>query len=321
MSNSSLVNYTALSPNHYNGRNHSIDKITIHHMAGNLSVERCGSVFANSSAQASSNYGIGTDGRVGLYVEENNAAWTSSNYANDNRAVTIEVANDGGAGWSVSDTAYNKLIDLCVDICQRNGIGALTWTGDANGTLTVHRMFAATTCPGDYLYARMENIADAVNNRLSGKVEEQPKVVDELKLIEIPDGTVDVYRLLNTKNGAHMWTTSAAERDSLKKGDWTYEGVAWKSPDTGLIAYRLYNPNNGDHMFTISIEEAQTCQDGGWSYEGANFACERGENGVPVYRAYQKSTAFHMWTTSKDELAEMKKSGWVEEGIAFWAAE
>ena len=94
MSNSSLVSYTKLSPNCSKPRNHKIDTITIHHMAGNLSVETCGNVFATTSRKASSNYGIGSDGRVGLYVEEVNRAWTSGNRANDNRAITIEVAND-----------------------------------------------------------------------------------------------------------------------------------------------------------------------------------------------------------------------------------
>ena len=167
MSNSSLVDYTRLSPNRSHPRNHTIDKITIHHMAGNLSVETCGSVFANSSSEASANYGIGSDGRVGLYVDEGDRAWASASPSNDNRAVNIEVANSStGGDWLVSSAAYNKLIDLCVDICQRNGIKALNYTGDAKGNLTEHRMFMATTCPGPYLHARMSRIAAEVNKRL-----------------------------------------------------------------------------------------------------------------------------------------------------------
>ncbi len=167
MSNSKLVNYTKLSPNCNKPRNHKIDKITIHHMAGNLSVETCGNVFMNR--EASANYGIGSDGRVGLYVEECNRAWTSSNSANDNRAVTIEVANDGGTNtnWHVSDTALVKLIDLCVDICKRNGISKLNYTGDANGNLTRHNMFIATTCPGPYLQSKFPYIASEVNKKLA----------------------------------------------------------------------------------------------------------------------------------------------------------
>ena len=167
MSNSSLVSYTKLSPN-YSTRPGKISKITIHHMAGNLTVEACGNVFAPSSRQASSNYGVGTDGRIGMYVEEKNRAWTSSNRANDEIAVTIEVANDGGApNWHVSDKALAALIDLCVDICKRNGIAKLNWTGDASGNLTIHKFFAATNCPGPYLESKMAYIANEVNKRLT----------------------------------------------------------------------------------------------------------------------------------------------------------
>lgn len=168
MSNSALVNYTRISPNRTSPRKDTIKKITIHHMAGNLSVETCGSVFAPTSRQASANYGIGTDGRVGMYVEEKDCAWTSSNADNDNQAVTIEVANDEiGGQWHVSDTALAKLIDLCVDICQRNGIAKLNYTGDKTGNLTMHKWFAATACPGPYLESKFPYIAEEVNKRLN----------------------------------------------------------------------------------------------------------------------------------------------------------
>lgn len=177
MSRSKLVDYVKISPNSSNPRNNKIKKITIHHMAGNLSVESCGNVFQNKNRQASSNYGIGTDGRVGLYVEEENRAWTSSSRVNDNQAVTIEVANDGkGPDWHVSDKALNKTIELCVDICKRNGIERLNFTGDSSGNLTMHKMFAATTCPGPYLERKFPYIANEVNKRL-GQVEEEKKNV------------------------------------------------------------------------------------------------------------------------------------------------
>ena len=147
MSNSSLVNFRKISPNS-DPRLDKIRKITIHHMAGNLSVEACGNGFANSSREASANYGIDSNGRVGLYVEEHNRSWCSSNSSNDHQAITIEVANDGGApNWHVSDKALNKLVDLCVDICKRNGIKQLNYTGDSSGNLTMHKYFAATVCP------------------------------------------------------------------------------------------------------------------------------------------------------------------------------
>lgn len=178
MSNSSLVNYTKISPNRTSPRNHKIDRITIHHMAGNLTVEQCGNVFTPSSRQASANYGIGNDGRVGMYVEEKDRSWCSSNSANDHRAVTIEVANSAtGEPWPVSGKALNKLVDLCVDICKRNGIPKLVYTGDTRGNLTMHRWFAPTGCPGTYLASKFPWIAEQVNKRLKGeKPENTPSV-------------------------------------------------------------------------------------------------------------------------------------------------
>ena len=170
MSNSKYVNYVNYSPNCNIPRNNRINKITIHHMAGNLSVEQCGNIFANPSRQASSNYGIGSDGRVGLYVDEANRSWCSSSPDNDHQAITIEVANDViGGNWHVSDTALAKLIDLCVDICERNGINRLVFTGNASGNLTLHKYFAPTLCPGPYLESKMPYIAEEVNRRLGMK--------------------------------------------------------------------------------------------------------------------------------------------------------
>lgn len=169
MSNSPLVNYTRISPNRNSPRNQPISKITVHHMAGNLSVETCGNVFAPSSRQASSNYGIGSDGRVGMYVEERDRSWASSSAWNDHRAVTIEVANDQiGGNWHVSDAAWDKLVELCVDICRRNGMKSLVWTGGTDGSLTCHYMYASTNCPGPYLKGRMAELARTVTARLGG---------------------------------------------------------------------------------------------------------------------------------------------------------
>lgn len=168
--NSSLVNYTKISPNSNNPRKYPITKITIHHAAAVASVEGLGSVFANAARQASANYGIGSDGRVGLYVDEANRAWTSSNRENDEMAVTIEVSNSQkGGNWPVSDKVLAKLIDLCVDICERNGIEKLNYTGDKTGNLTRHNMFAATACPGPYLQSKFPYIAEQVNKRLAAK--------------------------------------------------------------------------------------------------------------------------------------------------------
>lgn len=165
MSNSALVSYTKISPHRDSPRSNKILKITVHHMAGNLSVETCGNVF--QTRKASSNYGIGSDGRIALYVDEKDRAWSTANPGNDNQAINIEVANDGGApDWHVSDKAMNALVDLCVDICKRNGIAKLNYTGDASGNLTRHNMFISTTCPGPYLQSKFPWIAEQVNSRL-----------------------------------------------------------------------------------------------------------------------------------------------------------
>ena len=178
MSNSSLISYTKISPNRTSPRKKPIRKITIHHMAGNLTVEQCGAVFAPTSRKASSNYGIGTDGRIGMYVEEKDRAWTSSSPDNDNQAVTIEVANNTlGPNWTVSDKAMTSLIDLCVDICKRNGIQRLNFTGDKTGNLTMHCYFKSTLCPGPYLKSKFPYIASEVNKRLGAEATPEPFIV------------------------------------------------------------------------------------------------------------------------------------------------
>ena len=168
--NSSLIDYIYLSPNADFPRGSEIRKITIHHMAGDLALEDLGETFSRRDRRASSNYAIDTKGRVALYVEEENRAWTSSSRENDDQAVTIEVANDElGGDWHVSEEAYEALLDLVVDICSRNGIDQLRFTGDADGNLTIHKMFSnETECPGPYLEGRMEEISDEVNKRLKG---------------------------------------------------------------------------------------------------------------------------------------------------------
>ena len=137
-------------------------------MAADLTLEEAGELFAREDREASANYAIDSEGRVGLYVEEKNRAWTSADRDNDGQAVTIEVANDEiGGQWHVSDQAYETLIDLCVDICRRNGIPELVYTGTEEGTLTIHKMFdEETQCPGPYLESRMPEIAEEVNQRL-----------------------------------------------------------------------------------------------------------------------------------------------------------
>ena len=248
MSNSSLVNYTKLSPNYSSGRNHVIDTITIHCMAGNLSVETCGDLFARSSTQASSNYGVGTDGRIGLYVEEKNRSWATSSSSNDNRAVTIEVANDGGApDWHVSDKALASTIKLIADICKRNGIKKLLWQNNSaligqvsKQNMTLHRWFAAKACPGDYLVSKHPYIVEQVNKSLgSGGSTPSPSsggsTTTELGRGDKGDAVKTLQKNLNTTINAGLIVdgdfgkaTETAVKNFQKKYKLTVDGI-WGS--------------------------------------------------------------------------------------------
>ena len=174
MSNSNLVTYTHISPNRTSPRNKPITKITIHHMAGNLTLEQCGNIFANYGRGASANYGIDSKGHIGQFVDERDRSWCSSNADNDHVAVTIEVANCAkGEPWPITEKAYKSLIELLVDICKRNHIPELRWKGDQNlvgqverQNMTVHRWFANKSCPGNWLYEHHGQIAKEVNERL-----------------------------------------------------------------------------------------------------------------------------------------------------------
>lgn len=196
MSNSPLVSYTKLSPNHSGQRTHSIDRITPHCVVGQCSVETLGNIFLPASKQASCNYGIGADGRVGMYVEECNRSWCSSSSTNDQRAVTIECASDTAEPYAFKDAVYNSLIKLCIDICKRNGKTKLLWLGDKDATLsyapasdemvlTIHRWFANKSCPGNWLYARMDDLAAKVTEELSKNTDMEDKEMDLEKFKEL----------------------------------------------------------------------------------------------------------------------------------------
>ena len=244
MSNSPLVVYTKLSPNHSGKRTKKIDTITIHCMAGNCSVETCGNLFASSARQASSNYGIGTDGRIALYVDEANRSWCTSSNANDQRAVTIEVANNGGApDWPVSAKAYAALLDLVTDICKRNGIKRLVWSTRKNDrvnhlngcNMTVHRDYANKSCPGDYLYNRHGQIAAEVNKRLeAAKAGKDEETMDTKQLTSCAD----------TGDNPSAWAKEATDY-CKRKGIFAGDGAGnygWQKPITReATAQIIYN--------------------------------------------------------------------------------
>ena len=177
MSNSKLVSYTGLSPNHSGKRVCQISRITPHAVVGQLSVESICNCFKNRSRQASCNYAIGADGRIGLCVDEQNRSWCSSSRDNDQRAVTIECASDLTEPYAMKPEVYSALVDLCVDICRRNGKKRLVWIADKDKALnyvvkqdemllTVHRWFTRKSCPGNWLFGKLGNLAQEVNSQL-----------------------------------------------------------------------------------------------------------------------------------------------------------
>lgn len=262
MSNSPLVVYTKLSPNHSGQRTHSIDRITPHCVVGQLSAESICGCFISTSRQASCNYGIGTDGRISMSVEEKNRSWCSSSRENDQRAVTIECASDKTAPYAFNDAVYASLVNLCVDICQRNGKSKLLWLGDKDKTLayapksdemvlTVHRWFANKSCPGDWLYNRLGNLAAEVTKRLTGGSTDTGKV-------DVPSDGKTLYIVqtgaFSKRSNADAWAAKlkAAGYDAFittKSG--TAAGTAKKS--AAEIAKEIYNG---------------TCSDSRWSSWG-----------------------------------------------------
>lgn len=184
--NNPLINYIRQSPNQEGRRRNPITRITPHCVVGQCSVETLGGVFASSARKASSNYGIGVDGRVGLYVDEDSHSWCSSNWDNDDKAVTIECASDAFAPYAFKPQVYARLVDLCVDICQRHGKTRLIWIADKDKALsyqlkpdemllTVHRWFASKSCPGDWMFERMGELASQATARL--QPEPEPELI------------------------------------------------------------------------------------------------------------------------------------------------
>ena len=220
MSNSKLATLTILSPN-YRNRTHEIDTVTIHHTgAAGVSAAAIANEFSTPMRGASANYAIGVDGQIVLIVPEDKRAITSSSRANDDRAVTIEVANsDGGPDWPISSDSWASLILLLTDVCRRNKIPELRWRGDPKligqidkQNMTVHQWFSPTLCPGPYLLSRMGDIAAAVNARLGAKEEKEMQRFNSIG--ELPDWAKPTIRKL-VLNGILQGKTSAVDADGL----------------------------------------------------------------------------------------------------------
>lgn len=257
--NSPLASYIKLSPNYTPGRRYGkIDTVTIHCVVGQCTVEALGAVFANPQRQASSNYGIGYNGRIGMYVEEKNESWCSSNRDNDARAITIEVASDTFHPYAVTEKAYNALLDLLTDICKRNNIKQLLWKADKSligqpdkQNMTVHRWFDAVSCPGDYLYSRYGEIAAEINKRLNVIVPQSIKAGDVVRIIG--DTYTNGAKVpQSVKNQTHVVARVDGDRALLGYPDgicsWVYiNGLdAVKSAVTEESQVPVYNTPEGE---------------------------------------------------------------------------
>lgn len=241
--NSSLVTYKRLTNNRTSPRNHAIDTITIHCIVGQWTAKQGCDYFATTDRQCSANYVVGKDGSIGLSVEEKDRSWCSSNAANDNRAITIEVASDTSHPYAVTDKAYEALIKLVADICKRNGIKKLLWKADKSlvgqvdkQNMTVHRWFANKACPGDYLYNRHGEIAEKVNAILGGSSTGEDK--------ETPVTTATLYRVRKT------WADAKSQKGAFKNLSLA-KACADKNP-----GYSVFD-ENGKVVYSNSVSQTE----------------------------------------------------------------
>lgn len=272
MSNSKLVNVNvpAHSGNYTKGRSgRKIEKITPHHMAGVMSAEQCGREFQKVGRGGSSNYGIGNDGRIGLYVDEADTSWCNSNWDENCKSVTIEVSNSSrGGNWKIGDKALNSLIKLMADIAKRNNLGKLV----KGKNVTWHSMFYATECPGAYMLSKLDYIIAEAN-----KINYPPKPSTSTTSTKRKVGDVV------TINGVYTSSTSTKKlTPAVKKGTITRIIKGARNP------YLLNNGNIGwvndacivgssssskpKTTSTIKVGDKVKIKKGAKSYEGVRMA-------------------------------------------------
>jgi len=259
--NSPLVDCVKMSPNHSGKRTHRIDHITPHCVVGQCSAERIGDCFP-AGREASCNYGIGYDGRVCLIVDEANRSWCTSSNANDQRAITIECASDSTHQYAFKDACYKKLVKLCIDICQRNGIKKMLWINNkekalnyepkaGEGIFTVHRWYANKSCPGDWMYNRMGQLCDEVNAGLNGgsyNPPEQGAVVNYQAKVIADDGlNCRIQPYVANNNLIMTYPAGTILTITKEQNGWGYTGTGWVSLD---YVEKIQNTVEGDDYMT-----------------------------------------------------------------------
>ena len=259
--NSPLVDCVKMSPNHSGKRTHRIDRITPHCVVGQCSAERIGDCFP-AGREASCNYGIGYDGRVCLIVDEANRSWCTSSNANDQRAITIECASDSTHPYAFKDACYKKLVKLCIDICQRNGIKKMLWINNkekalnyepkaGEGIFTVHRWYANKSCLGDWMYNRMGQLCDEVNAGLNGgsyNPPEQGAVVNYQAKVIADDGlNCRIQPYVANNNLIMTYPAGTILTITKEQNGWGYTGTGWVSLD---YVEKIQNTVEGDDYMT-----------------------------------------------------------------------
>ena len=253
MSNSSLISakYKAHSNNYSTGRNgRKIEKVTIHHMAGVLSAKQCGSIFQDGSRGASSNYGIGKNGEIALFVDESNTSYADANWDSNCKSVTIETSNNKtGGDWTVSDKVLSSLIKLITDIFKRNGIKKAI----KGKTITWHSMYSATACPGNYLRSKMDYICNEVNKKLNNSTDSSDKKEENKHTIDEDgkwgkDTTIKAQEIFGT-------TIDGIVTDQRKE---------YKSQNPGLISFEWKSNPTGYSELIKAIQKKVGATPDGW---------------------------------------------------------
>ena len=277
MAISKLATYKHIT-NKSNPRTGKITKITIHHMSGKMTGKQCADYFCRTARSVPANYCIGYDGDIACNVDEANRAWTSSSRANDMQAVTIEVSNDiTKEPWTVSDKAMTALVGLCADICHRNGIKELKFTGTSSGTLTYHYMFASTDCPGTYIKSKTDWICRQVNSALKA-LDTGDKIQDEVKGKEtVPSKPKEQPKEVKATRGAvsfskslsGAYTVTAPAGLYMRNGPGMDEKTCGRlvlmPKGTKFMCYGYYTDNLGKWLYGVATV-------GGVTYTGHAWA-------------------------------------------------